>query len=105
MTHPNQSELEQHTPLPEQGGFNEKLDSAFRAYLGGTPDEDELEDWDEFKQSIRTLILEEIIGGSQPMPNRGEVDPDIHIEVIHRVEGRNALRAEQRNKLKERDDE
>lgn len=48
----------------------------------------------------KRLYAESVIGANQPMPKRGDTDPDIYVEVIHRVEGRNALRAEQRRRIK-----
>jgi len=37
---------------------------------------------------------------NQPMPKRGDVDPDIYVEVLHRIEGANATRGEIRQALK-----
>ena len=37
---------------------------------------------------------------NQPMPKRGDVDPDIYVEVLHRIEGANATRGEIRESLK-----
>ncbi len=44
-------------------------------------------------------VRERVVGRNQSLPKRGDIDPDIYVEVIHRVEGRNALRAEQLSKL------
>lgn len=53
-------------------------------------------------QQIKS-VLDELEGemaiDDQPLPKRGEVDPDIHVEVTHRVEGRNALRQVQRKAI------
>lgn len=37
---------------------------------------------------------------NQPMPKRGDVVPDIYVEVLHRIEGANATRGEIRQALK-----
>ena len=47
------------------------------------------------KLKLLAEVRERVVGRNQPLPKRGDVSPDIHVEVTHRVEGRNALRAEQ----------
>ena len=47
------------------------------------------------KLKLLDEVRERVVGRNQPLPKRGDVSPDIHVEVTHRVEGRNALRAEQ----------
>jgi len=51
------------------------------------------------KLKLLAEVRERVVGRNQPLPKRGDVDPDIYVEVIHRVEGRNALRAEHREQL------
>lgn len=50
------------TPLPEQGGFNERLDSILRDYIGNYVTADEYERHvTEAQTAIRTLVLEEVL--------------------------------------------
>ena len=75
------------TPLPEQGGFNEKLDKILRKHGAG---EGELTY--SLKADIRTLIAEGIIGEDEKTYQLGSPEWNF-------VGGQNALRAEQRKKL------
>ena len=51
------------------------------------------------KLKLLAEVRERVVRISEPLPKRGDVSPDIYVEVIHRVEGRNSLRAEQINLL------
>lgn len=51
------------------------------------------------KLKLLAEVRERVVGRNQQLPKRGEIDPDIYVEVIHIVEGRNSLRAEQREQL------
>lgn len=58
-------------PLPEQGGFNERLDEILTAFANGEyshhwTDNRLVYTKDEAKAAIRTLVLEEIIGEDRP---------------------------------------
>ena len=51
------------------------------------------------KLKLLAEVRERVVGRNQSLPKRGDINPDIYVEVIHRVEGRNALRAEQLKSL------
>jgi len=51
------------------------------------------------KLKLLAEVRERVVGRNQSLPKRGDINPDIYVEVIHRVEGRNSLRAEQINLL------
>lgn len=81
------------TPLPEQGGFNERIDELAGDLWAKYGKPRTMEEFiSEFKQSIRTLVLEEIIGENEP--EYGLDNPDWGSNRM-----RNRLRAEQRKKL------
>ena len=65
----------------------EKATAAIQAYIRNE------------KLKLLAEVRERVVGRNQSLPKRGDFDPDIHVEVIHRVEGRNALRAEQLKSL------
>ena len=70
------------TPLPEQGGFNERLDAILEEF-------DHDRDYLQTKAAIRTLIAEEIIGEDEKSVGGYDMPGD-------RV---NRLKAEQRKRL------
>lgn len=47
---------------PTESEFDKELDKRFHEYLGGTPDDDELEDWREFKAAIKQAVDKHVIG-------------------------------------------
>ena len=51
------------------------------------------------KLKLLAEVRERVVGRNQSLPKRGDISPDIYVELIHRVEGRNALRAEQLKSL------
>ena len=51
------------------------------------------------KLKLLAEVRERVVGRNQSLPKRGYINPDIYVEVLHTVEGRNSLRAEQKNLL------
>lgn len=90
------------TPLPEQGGFNERLDEILDNFLDGTEARLTEIGWERYgenvaeaKAAIRTLVLEEIIGEDV------DVDKMRSWEDGHRRVGENHLRFTQRQRLED----
>jgi hypothetical protein len=44
----------------------EGLDEAYYQYLGGKPDDDEMESWEEFKQAIFDWVNEVVVSQERP---------------------------------------
>lgn len=87
--------------LPEQGGFNEKLDAIIVELQvsigkGLTKSSDLYKAKHEAKTAIRTLVLEEIIGENELSYSIPQGMPE---SVYSRFKGADKLREEQRLKL------
>jgi len=78
------------------------LDEIYAGYLGGTPDEDELDAWLDFKQELKAHILAEVLEliGEDEHESKDWLPKNPALETV--LVARNRLKADLRTKAKER---
>ena len=82
--------------LPEQGGFNERLDEILQVMFNSTRPNVALP---KAKAAIRTLIAEEIIGEDDDVYMKINPASDEDLLIVLGENANNRLRADQRKKL------
>lgn len=80
--------------------FEKELDKQYAIYLGGAPDEDENEEWQDFKKAIKQAVSTHIIGKDEPEITGYGKDgrPNIAPNYVF-VNKLNSLRSKQRKAL------